>query len=115
MMDLIKYSNLLVSFLLEMVLLVMLGYWGFQQSESILVKIILAIAMPGVTAVLWGIFAAPKSANRLKNPLRTIFKLSLFATGVIIYFTSGYILIGVVFGSIVFLNVVLARIFLQDY
>jgi amino acid transporter len=115
MINIIKQLNLLVSFLLEMILLFIAGYWGFQQGKSGLMSIIFAITIPVAIIVLWGFFAAPKSGARLKNPLRTIFKLILFVLGTVICFITGHIFSGIVFGSIVILNVVVARILLQDY
>ena len=114
-MDIIKYLNLLISFLLEIALLILAGYWGFQQRESVLMKYTLAIALPVVIAILWGIFAAPKSKRRLKNPFRTILKLALFSLAVFFSFQTGHSLLAVVLAVVTFMNVIVAYILSQDY
>ncbi|HKI89717.1 MAG TPA: YrdB family protein [Draconibacterium sp.] len=114
-MSAIKYLNLLVSFLLEIALLIIAGYWGFQQGESVLMKYMLAITLPVVIAVFWGIFAAPKSRKRLKNPSRTIFKLALFALAVFFCFQTGHSLLAVVLAVATLMNVIAAYTLSQDY
>ncbi len=114
-MSAIKYLNLLVSFLLEIALLIIAGYWGFQQGESVLMKYMLAIALPFVIAVFWGIFAAPKSKRRLKNPFRTILKLALFALAVFFSFQTGHLILAIVLAIVTLLNVVAAYFLMQDY
>lgn len=114
-MNVIKYLNLLVSFLLEILLLIIAGYWGFHQGESVLMKYILALVLPVVIATLWGLFAAPKSKKRLKNPLRTIFKLVLFFLAVFFSYQSGHLALAVIFAVITILNVSMSFVFSQDY
>lgn len=114
-MNTIKQLNLLVSFLLEITLLIIAGYWGFLQSENVIIKYILAVALPVAIAILWGFFAAPKSKKRLKNPVRTIFKLALFFMAVIFIYQTGHLIWAIGFAVITLLNVIIAFIFSQDY
>jgi len=114
-MSAIKYLNLLVSFLLEITLLILAGYWGFQQGKSVLMKYTLAIALPFVIAVFWGIFAAPKSKRRLKNPFRTILKLALFALAVFFSFQTGHFMLAIILAVVTLLNVSVAHFLAQDY
>lgn len=114
-MNVIKYLNLLVSFLLEVALLIVAGYWGFQQGESVLMKYTLALAIPVVIAILWGIFAAPKSKKRLENPFRIVFKLTLFSLAVFFSYQMGLLLLAIIIAIITCINLVMAFVFLQDY
>ena len=77
-MIIIQSINLLLRFLLERCLLVIFGYWGFKTGQSMLIKIGLGIGIPLIVAVLWGIFLAPASDTRLKDPLRMITELVIF-------------------------------------
>jgi hypothetical protein len=43
--------------------------------------VLLAIAAPLVVAVLWGRFAAPRSAHRLDRGARIAFELGMFVLG----------------------------------
>ncbi|MEV6203380.1 YrdB family protein [Streptomyces sp. NPDC051771] len=55
----------LVAFLVELVALGVLGWWGWSVADPVWLRIVLAVAVPGVTAVVWGMFAAPKARVRL--------------------------------------------------
>ncbi|GET25906.1 YrdB family protein [Prolixibacter sp. NT017] len=114
-MNFIKQINLLVSFLLEMGLIILAGLWGFQQGESSLTKYVLAIAVPAVIILLWGVWAAPKSKRRLKNPVRTIFKLAMMALAVYFAYSSRHLGWALSFAIISILNVSLAYLWKQDY
>ena len=61
-MEILKSANLLLRFLLELCALAALGYWGFQASQSLPVKIGLAVGAPLLAAVVWGMFVAPKAS-----------------------------------------------------
>jgi hypothetical protein len=104
-----------VSFLLEVALLIIAGYWGFQQGENVLMKYVFAIILPVFIAILWGIFAAPKSKKRLKNPFRIIFKLTLFSLAVFFSYQMGLLLLAIIIAIITCINLVMAFVFLQDY
>jgi len=114
-MNFIKQINLLVSFLLELGLIILAGLWGFQQGESSLMRYVLVIAVPAVIILLWGIWAAPKSKRRMKNPARTIFKLAMMALAVFFAYASGHLVWALFFATITILNVGLAYLFSQDY
>ena len=85
-MDKIRIINSLLAFLVEIAMLVLLGYWGYHASENNVVKYILAIGTPAGAAILWGVFAAPRSKTRLRQPLLLLFKLVLFiVTAFLVY------------------------------
>jgi hypothetical protein len=61
------------------------------------------------------ILAAPKSKRRLKNPVRTIFRLTLFFLGALHAYLNTNQAKGIVFIVIIVLNAGLAFLFGQDY
>ena len=65
-MEAIKGLNLGVRFLLELCILVILGYWGFKTGGQTITKILLGIGSPILFAVVWGAFLAPKSSMRTR-------------------------------------------------
>ena len=65
--------NLGLRFVLELCMLVALGIWGFSEN------IVLGIAAPLAAAVVWGLWIAPKASRRLRDPLRLVVELLLFA------------------------------------
>lgn len=58
--------NLLLRFLLELTGLVALGIWGWQVGENSY-KYMLAIGVPVVAAIVWGIFNVPGDPSRSGN------------------------------------------------
>ncbi|MET9853679.1 YrdB family protein [Streptomyces sp. NPDC006450] len=50
-----------IAFLLELMILVVLAWWGFSRDIGWAGSLGLAVAAPAAAAVLWGMFAAPKS------------------------------------------------------
>ncbi|MGB5508782.1 MAG: YrdB family protein, partial [Robiginitalea sp.] len=56
-------ANLILRFLLEIIALISLGIWGWNQSESWF-RFVLAIGIPGIIAVIWGTFAVPNDPSR---------------------------------------------------
>jgi hypothetical protein len=55
--------NLAVRFLLEVVALLAMAYWGWTQHEG-LFRFVWAIGLPVVSAVIWGSFAVPDDPSR---------------------------------------------------
>jgi hypothetical protein len=76
--NIIKSINLAVRFLLELCLLVAVGYWGFHTGRGAIAKIVLGIGVPLLVAVVWGAFLAPRAARRLHEPWRVLLEVALF-------------------------------------
>ena len=51
-MDLVKDANLGLRFLLELVALAALGYWGYRAGDTGLARVALAIGAPMALAIL---------------------------------------------------------------
>jgi hypothetical protein len=63
--------NLFVRFMLEIIALVAIGFWGWQYTNGWL-QYILAIGLPFLLAAIWGIFAVPNDPSRSgKAPIAT--------------------------------------------
>lgn len=70
-------ANLALRFLLELAALASVGLWGWRQSETWL-RIVLAIGIPIVLAIIWGTFAVPNDPSRSGSapvPVPGIFRL----------------------------------------
>jgi Protein of unknown function (DUF2568) len=64
--------QLLLRFVLELCALAALAYAGWQSSGSFWVRLLMAIALPLVAAVVWGQWVAPKARHPLPDPLRLV-------------------------------------------
>jgi Protein of unknown function (DUF2568) len=86
---LLKALNLALRFALELASLAALAYWGWHDSESTVVKLLLAIGAPLVWAVLWGVFASPKARVPLHPGARLAFEVAAFGSAVIALASAG--------------------------
>lgn len=102
--------NLTVRFLLELSALFILGLWGWQQREDGL-RFALAIGIPLLLAVLWGVFAVPNDPSRSgKAPvpvpgwLRLLLELAFFGLAVWALAGLGYSIAAWLLGLLVFVH-----------
>ena len=74
-------ANLAVRFLLELVLLAALAWWGFTLEAPLLVRLLAGVAALGAAALVWGRWIAPRARNRLADPLRFGIETVLWIAG----------------------------------
>jgi hypothetical protein len=110
----LKLVNLLVRFLLELCLLLALGYWGFKTGQVMIVKIGLGLGLPLVAAVIWGIFLAPASNRRLQEPWLLLVELILFGAAFAALYNTGQRSLTLAFGLIYVINKILIVIWGQS-
>ncbi|MBO0951459.1 YrdB family protein [Fibrella forsythiae] len=84
--------------------LVMIAPLSVKNSQSLSIKWLAGIGMPLVAIVLWGIFAAPRSAHRPPLPYQILFSWALFSmVGYMLYQTghktTAFVFCGLAFGS----------------
>ena len=82
-MNVLKSINLAVRFLLELCLLVTVGYWGFKTGSGWFLKSLLGIGAPLLVAVIWGTFVAPKAAYHLHGFMLLALEAILFGAGIV--------------------------------
>lgn len=102
----VKTINLTLSFLLELCLIVALGYWGFHAVRSEAGKWALGIGMPLIAISLWSIVAAPRSARRLQHTPLAIFKIVIFTLAAVGLYLTHVKMLGVTFELVSLLNIV---------
>ncbi|MGN6803617.1 MAG: YrdB family protein [Ginsengibacter sp.] len=111
MLTILKGINIAAAFLLEIAMLVSFEYFGYEYPENKALKYVLMIALPLLAGVLWGIFAAPKSQQRLPKVQRTLFVLTIFAASVFLLNQTGETALAAVFSICIIINQVLLFIF----
>lgn len=102
--------NLGLRFVLELVILYALGYWGWTQHTGWL-RYLLAIGLPLLAGVLWGTFRTPgddsagqKAIVPVPGWLRFLLEFCLFASAIWALFASGAKTAGWVFGILTVLH-----------
>jgi len=112
-MSALKMLNLAVVFLLELCMLVAVGYWGFKTQNSWLMKILFGIGLPVLIAVLWGTFLAPKATRPLRGASFLTLELILFSTGAFALFASGKPTLGWTYIIVLTINKILLFVWKQ--
>ncbi len=102
--------NLAVRFALEVFALIAYGMWGWSLGDSFL-KIVLAVAIPILVAVLWGVFAVSGDPSRsgktvIETPgiLRLLLELIIFSVASWLLFKMGFNSYGIIFLSLFILH-----------
>lgn len=112
-MAIIKAANLALRFLLELCILTVLGYWGFQAGHGWLVKIILGLSSPLLVAVVWGTFIAPKAAMKLGEPWLLMLELVIFGLAIAALYFTGHPTLAWALGLVYVINRLLMYIWGQ--
>jgi len=112
-MAILKNINLALSFLLELVMLVAYGYWGFHTGDSTLVHILFGIGLPVIAIIIWSIYNAPQSKRRLPRTPRTILEVVMFGLGALMLAIAGQTTWAVVFVVLIVVNQILIYIWQQ--
>jgi hypothetical protein len=106
--------NLAIRFLLELAALLAMGVWGWQQGAGWL-RFVLAISIPLIAALLWGIFAVPHDPSRSgKAPIpipgltRLALELAIFAFATWALYTAGATALSWILGMAVAIHYVIS-------
>lgn len=114
MVTAIKYGNLALAFFLELCALAALGYWGFHAGSGMLAKVGLGIGIPLLTAVVWGLFIAPRATVTLPAPVNMSLRILVFGLATLSLAAAGQPKWAWVFGVVVVVNLVLVRVLGSD-
>jgi hypothetical protein len=99
-----------LAFLLELLALGGLAWWGAEAGVGLAARILLGAGAPVLAAVAWGLFAAPRA--RFQVPLAAVLLVKVLVFGAA---TAGVYAIGphglaIAFGAVVLVNTALATI-----
>lgn len=104
--------NLAIRFALEVTAIVSFSVWGLKLLDS-WVSIILAILLPLIFALLWGVFAVPNDPSRsgktvvvTPGPIRLVLELVLFGAAAWMLFDLDFQKPGWIFSALVLIHYV---------
>lgn len=99
-----------VAFLFELLALVAISWWGFHIGPNTADHLLLGIGAPLLAIVLWGLFAAPRSAVRTPMAGVLSVKIVVFAAAACgLWFTGSHVL-AIVFAVLVAVNTTVATL-----
>jgi Protein of unknown function (DUF2568) len=97
-----------LAFLLELVMLAGLAWWGSQAVSGIAGRVALAILTPLAAVVIWGLFAAPRARIRLPLPGVLAVKAVVFAGATIAVYSMGQHALAIAFAVVAAVNTAVA-------
>lgn len=103
-MELFKWVNMGLRFVLELAALAGLAYWGFTLDRSLLWRILLGVGTPLLAAVVWGTFVSPKARIPLREPGRFAVEVVVFGAAVVALVAAGRPVWGIGLGVVYLLN-----------
>jgi hypothetical protein len=109
-----RSANLALRFLLEIVAVAALAFWGVRTGRSILGDLAFGVGAPLLAAVVWGTFAAPQSDRRLRGRALVGVQLGVLGAGAIALAAAGHPLPGAVFAALVVVTTVLLHLWQGD-
>jgi hypothetical protein len=77
----VRVANEALAFLLELVTLGLLAWWGFTAGHALWPHLLLGLGLPLLAALVWGRYAAPRATVRLPMPAVWAVKAAVFAAG----------------------------------
>ncbi len=105
----LAWANLAVVFAVELAGLVAFGLWGAQAVSPTLGRWVLAIVVPLVATVVWGLFCAPRAAISLPRPAMVSLKIVMLLGAVLAFLGSGQPYAALIFAVIASLSALFAR------
>lgn len=108
----LRYGNLGLAFLLELMALIAFGLTGMLVPTGWL-QLVAGIAAAALFIVIWALWAAPRSKRRLRGLNLLAFKVAVFAVAVTILVLIGQPLWAALLGVLVMVNLGLARVLHQ--
>jgi hypothetical protein len=86
----LKSAVQIVVFLLEILMLVSFGCYGYSIPAALLLRVSLGAGLVITAITLWAVFAAPNSRHRLPLPALAVFRAAMFLAAAFCIYRLGY-------------------------
>lgn len=97
-----------LAFLLELVMLAGLAWWGSQAVAGLAGRIALAVLTPAVAVVIWGLFAAPRARVQLPTGGVLAVKAIVFGGATVAVYSTGWDAPAIAFAAVAAVNTAVA-------
>jgi|GEM_PF-5361759 len=106
-MILLEYVNLAIRFLVEMLTVFIIAYWGFTFKQGFMVKISLGVILPIAIVAFWGLYAAPKAPYKVNDTIKLILEIGFIIVACSSLHFTKYSKFTILFAIVSFLNLFL--------
>lgn len=96
----IRLAVSLLQFVCELAMLALLAIGGWELGGGGLLGIALAVLYPAIALLVWAVWLAPRSNERLADPWRLLVQIALFAATGVVVAIGGHLTIGIVFAVV---------------
>jgi len=103
-MSIAAWINSTIVFFAEIGMLASFFIFGLSLHLPRVARIALALAIPIIAAVLWGMFFAPKASIHLAQPWNALGEYTLFGLGGAALIASGRTTLGIIFLVVAFVS-----------
>ena len=104
-----RLGNFGLAFAVELAGLGIFAWWGWRTAGSTPVRLLLAIGLPVLAMVVWGLFAAPTADYR--GPVVTaVVKIAFFGLAGLALWSLDHRILGVIFVLVVAANLLAIRV-----
>ena len=103
----LKAGNLALAFAVELAMLAGFAAAGWAATPILWLRIVLAVALPGIAIAMWAVWAAPKAKKRRLKPGPLLgFKIIIFGAATLAWWLAGMGLIAAIFGVLAAINLI---------
>jgi hypothetical protein len=99
-----------LAFVLELLALGALAWWGADAGGGLAAKVALGAGAPVLAAVAWGLFAAPRARFRVPLAAVLVVKAIVFGLAAVALAATGRAGLAIAFAAVVVLNTALATV-----
>ena len=89
----LQIANLGLRFVLELVALAAVGYWGFASFSNLALRLLCGIGLPLLLATIWGVFRVPGDGGppvvEVGGAVRLMIEALVFGTAVALLVAAG--------------------------
>ncbi|HEY4288519.1 MAG TPA: YrdB family protein [Puia sp.] len=96
----LKPAVQIVVFLMELLMLIAFGCYGYSIPTDMLLRINLAASFVILAVILWALFAAPNSGRRLPLPALAIFRAGMFLVAAFFIYRLAYKSMALIMGGL---------------
>jgi len=110
-----RAGNMALAFAVELAMLAGFAVAGWAATEVLWLRLVLAVALPGIAIALWAVWAAPKASKKTRLAPRPllVFKLAMFAAATLAWWLAGMPFAASVFGTLAAVHLVGVVLFRQ--
>jgi hypothetical protein len=111
----LRLANEALAFVIELIALGLLIYWGIRIGHNALTRTALAVVFPVAAGVLWGLFAAPRARFKVPLPAQLLVKAVVYGAATAALATTGHPLWALSFALLALANTTAATIWRTRY